>query len=116
MSKIRRIVICFLSLSLILVSSATIPNLVSAQEVVSLDPLTFSGKGLPDTDLSSFSGKGGFTLIQFNSSSGANNTQVSNMNGVTWTSQGTQTTQLDTNTTRALQNLISLFKISSFKK
>jgi hypothetical protein len=116
MSKIRRIGICLLSLSLILISAATIPNPVSAHEVVSLDPLTFSGQRLPDTTLSCLSGKGGFTLIQFNSSTGANNTQVSNMNGTTWTSQGTQTKQLDPNTTQALQTIISLFKSSSFKK
>jgi hypothetical protein len=116
MGKIRGIMICFLSLSLMLVSAATIPNLVSAQEVVSLDPLTFSCQRLSDTALSDLSGKGGFTLIQFNSSTGANNTQASNTNGTTWTSQGTQITPLDPNTTRTLQNFLSFFTISSFKK
>ena len=113
MCKARRIIVYFLSFSLILATSATIPNLVSAQEVVSLDPVTFSGQRLPDTALAELRGMAGFTLYQYNYSTGANNTQLNNTNGIVWNNPpntGLQTTTLNANTTQALQNLISLFK------
>jgi hypothetical protein len=116
MDRIRAIVVCVLSLSLIVIAAATIPTSVNAQEVVSLNPATFAGQRLSDTELSGLTGMAGFQIIQSNFSTGTNNSQTNTANNVIWTSQGTQTTNLDPNTTQALKNLFSFFKFTFSKK
>jgi hypothetical protein len=73
------------------------------------------GKPMSDADLQSVNGMGAWTLTQTNFSTGTYNVQSSEVSGFPnltsqpWTSQGTQTQNLDPNTVNALKTVFSFF-------
>jgi len=111
MSKAGRIMVYLFSLSVIIVFLTMFQSQVGAQEVISLDPVTFYGQLLPDTALANLTGTGDWVVIQLNESPNGGNNQVNNVNNsIVLTGPGYKVTNLDPKTTKALRTFISLYK------